>query len=111
MKTEQIYMVHGISQREKMLLETDSNFSFEEEEIPDGALGEPATFMLLAMGISTLAAYLLKKNNDESFEETISIKMPDGTIETRTVKWIKSSSEAPGSEIIAQIQSVFRGFL
>jgi len=108
MQSESIYVLHGVTKREKMQLSSEPDIKFEEEEIPDGAIGEPATFIIMVTmaALSTLAAYLLRKHKGESFEEDVEERLPDGTVKIRKVKWTKSSSEAPEADIIKQIQGV-----
>lgn len=106
---ESKFSINGATQREKAHFKKQNGVTFEEESIPNRALGEPATFTIIvaASAISTLAAYLLRKYEGESFEEEIREELPDGTIRFRKVKWKKMSSEAPEKEIIEQIQSPF----
>ena len=112
MEKESKYSVKQVTNREKVLLQNESGVEFIEESIPDGAMGEPATFtiMVTASAISLLAAYLLRKHKGESFEEEIREELPDGTIRFKKVKWKKSKSEAPKTDIIKQILRPFSIF-
>ncbi len=107
MGEESKYTINGATQREKAHFKKQKGVTFEEETIPNKAIGEPATFTMIvtASAISALAAYLLRKYDGESFEEEIREELPDGTVRLRKVKWKKVSSEAPEKEIIEQIQS------
>jgi hypothetical protein len=96
--------LEGLSKLDK--LELERLIRFEANPVPQGTHGEAVLFTAyFAMtALTALAAYLLRKHDYKSFEETIVIEHPDGRKERRTVKWNSSKSEAPEADIIAQIR-------
>ena len=99
--------IDGLTKLDKMQIGTVPGVSFEESTIPDGSHGEvtvlAAVFTLQAL--ATLAAFVLRKQNNESFSETVEIQHADGRKEKRVIKWTKDSAEAPDASIIRQIQN------
>jgi hypothetical protein len=97
--------VFNVPLHEKNLVPTGEGVIFTEEDIPDGAFGEPVTFTLIVttVAIGVLAAYLLRKHKTETFKEVIEITRPDGTVEKRTVTWTKDSSEGAKTNYIEQV--------
>ena len=110
MATENLLLVFNIPEPEKKDLDGDTGISFEPEEIPAGAAGEPLTFTMIVTvaGIALLASYLLRKHRGESFSETVEVKKPDGTIEKKTIKWKKASSEAGKTDIVKQLVALIK---
>lgn len=78
----------------------------EEIKAPHGSFGEPATFTVTVAlaGLSVLAAYLLRKHQNSSFEEVVEEIDPAGKISRRHVRWTSSSTEPPAAELIAKIR-------
>jgi hypothetical protein len=79
---------------------------FEEAPVPEGSHGEVALFTaIFVMGaLSTLASYLLRKHDNQTFEDVIEIEHADGRRERRVIRWNSAKSEAPKADIIRQIQ-------
>jgi 2-methylaconitate cis-trans-isomerase PrpF len=98
--------LEGLTKLDVLEIERRPDVRFEEATIPDGSHGEVTVFAaIFAMSaLATLAAYLLRKVNNESFSEVVVITHPDGRTERRTVKWQKGSAEAPEAAIIRQIR-------
>ena len=98
--------IEGLTKFDTLEIGRHSDVTFEEASLPEGSHGEVTVFAaIFAMSaLSALAAYLLRKHNNKSFEETVEIQHPDGRREKRTVRWSSSKSEAPEADIIRQIQ-------
>jgi len=98
--------ISGLTKYDVLELQGTPGIEFEEVKIPEGAQGEltllTAAFAMSAL--STLAAFLLRKHDGASFEETVVIRKPDGQTEERHVKWKRDSSSAPEADIIRQIR-------
>src|SRR4051794_34865411 len=92
----------GQSKFDVIGIEQSVDLIVEEEKIPDSAYGEPTTFLIIVSlaAISSLAAYLLRKHNQESFTETVEVIDPNGRVERRTIHWDKNSVEPPDSSLI-----------
>jgi len=98
--------VSGLDKVDQLDMEVEPGVRFEEMDVPAGSHGELTllTAYFAMSALSTLAAYLLRKHDGESFEEVVEIVHTDGHIEKRHVKWTRDSSEAPPAEIIKQIR-------
>lgn len=101
----------GLTKFDKADLGSDPGIVYEESELDSGQHGEVTVFtvMLTMALVSTFAAFLLRKHNEQSFEEDIEIVHPDGRIERRKIRWRANSSEAPEASIIRQIQAGLPG--
>jgi hypothetical protein len=100
----------GLTKLDVKQFERAPGVTFEEVSVPKGSHGEVALFTaVIAMSaLSALAAYILRKHNYQTFEETIEIVHPDGRVVKHTIKWEAKKSEAPEAELIKQIRgSVF----
>ena len=104
--TEMSVSIQGLKKIDYLEMKNEGGVRFEEQPVPKGSHGEVTLFTaIFAMSaLMTLAAYLLRKHDNQSFEETVTIKHPDGRIETRTIKWDSKKSEAPKADIIKQIR-------
>ena len=98
--------ISGLSKLDSKEMQNIEGIQFQEQMVPEGSHGEVTLFTaVFAMSaLMTLAAYLLRKHDKQSFEETVEITHPDGRIEKRTIKWNSVKSEAPEAEIIEQIR-------
>ena len=104
--TEMTVQIHGLLKLDVKEIEDEDGVRFEKQMVPEGSHGEVALFTaIFAMSaLTTLAAYLLRKHDNQTFEETVEIQHPDGRSERRVVKWSSASSEAPEADIIRQIR-------
>lgn len=98
--------VSGLTTLDKLELEGTPGVTFEEVDVPPSSQGELTLFTayFVMTGLATLAAYLLRKHDGQSFEETVIITHPDGRREERRVKWNRTSTAPPEAEIIRQIR-------
>ena len=80
---------------------------FDEPEVPEGTLAEPATITaivtLSAMAISALAVYLNKTRRRYLLEKAVKVVYPDGRIEEVTLKVEASSSEEAKTQLAAEL--------
>ncbi len=104
--TEEKIIVRGLTKFDCLDLGKGKGIEYEEDDLEAGHHGEVSVFTaVLTMAlVSTLAAFLLRKHQGQSFEEEVEILHPDGRIEKRRVKWEAKSSEAPEAELIRQIR-------
>lgn len=110
MTGEITYRLHGISRLEKIRFGNLPGVDFETEHIPNGAYGEPATFVMVVSlaAIATLAAYLLKDRKDSaSYVEIVECR-PDGTKITKRIQ-LQSSEAVAGKEISAIVKQITGG--
>ena len=100
-----IVRVAGLTTLDKEEIDGSPGVTFKQIAVPKGAQGELITFTaIFAMSaLATLAAYLLRKHDEEEFEEIVELVHPDGRIERRTVRYRGKKVEAPEAEIIKQI--------
>jgi hypothetical protein len=106
MNDDVTFEIGGLTQIDAERLRDRSGVTLREATLPQGTYGEPVTFTIVvtAVGLSTLAAYLLRKHQGETFTDELIVRHPDGTIEHRRVHWEKSATEAPEPSIIKTIQ-------
>lgn len=104
--TEISVMIQGLNKLDFKEMQNIEGIRFEEQIVPEGSHGEVTLFTaIFAMSaLTALAAYLLRKNENQTFEEIVEIHHPDGRIEKRVIKWNSSKSEAPEADIIRQIR-------
>ena len=98
----------GLSKFDRLDLGENKGIIYAEADIEEGAQGEVTLFtatVTMAL-ISTIAAFLLRKHNQQSFHEDVEIIHPDGTVERRHVRFDSQSSEAPEADIVRQIRGV-----
>lgn len=80
---------------------------FNEPEVPEGSLAEPATITaivtLSAMAISALAVYLNKPRQKYRVQKAFKIVHPDGRIEEATLRIEASSSEEGKAQLAAEL--------
>ena len=80
---------------------------FDEPEVPEGTLAEPATITaiitLSAMAISALAVYFNKTRRRYLLEKTVKIVYPDGRVEEVALKIEASSSEEAEAKLAAEL--------
>jgi hypothetical protein len=103
---EMTVSVSGLSNLDRLEVGSQSGVEFEEQPIPPGAQGELTIFTAyFAMSaLRVLAAYLMRKHDGASFEETVTISHPDGRREERHIKWQRSNTAPPEAELIRQIR-------
>ena len=103
---DKLVYVHRLTKLDFKELENTEGLRFEEQTVPDGSHGEVTLFTAIfsMSALLTLAAYLLRKHEYQTFEETIEIHHTDGRIEKRTIKWNSKKIEAPEADIIRQIR-------
>jgi hypothetical protein len=103
--TEATFEIGGLTRIDALRLRDREGVTIHESDIPAGTYGEPVTFTMVvtATALATLAAYLLRKHQGETFLEEVNITHPDGRKERRRVHWTKSATEAPESSIIKAI--------
>lgn len=106
MPSDVLYEVTGLTRIEAERVRLHTGVTVTPVPIPDGAYGEPVTFTMVVTltGLSALAAYLLRKGDDQEFREEVTTIHPDGRRETRRVHWRRSTTEAPESGVIKAIQ-------
>ena len=99
--------VAGLTTLDKEEIDGSPGVTFKQIAVPKGAQGELVTFTaIFAMSaLATLAAYLLRKHNEEEFEEVVEMVYPDGRTERRTVRYRGKKVEPPEAAIIRQIVS------
>ncbi len=98
--------ISGLNNLDKLEIGAQPGVRFEEMTLPPGSHGEltllTAYFAMTAL--TTLAAYLLRKHDGQSFEEVVVITHPDGRREERRIKWNRTSTAPPEAEIVRQIR-------
>jgi hypothetical protein len=100
------FKLHGLTKLDTRELGKSPGVRYEESTVPEGSHGEVTLFTaIFAMSaLTALASYLLRKHNDQSFEETVDVSYPDGRREKRKIRWKSTSREAPEAEIVRQIR-------
>jgi hypothetical protein len=104
--TDMNVSISGLTKLDALEMEDAEGVRFEEVPVPRGAHGDLTllTAYFAMSALSTLAAYLLRKHNGMSFEETVMITHKDGRREERRIRYQSSSSEAPEAAIVKQIR-------
>ncbi|MFN0139086.1 MAG: hypothetical protein ACKVQW_03230 [Pyrinomonadaceae bacterium] len=80
---------------------------FDEPQVPEGTLAEPATITaiiaLSSMAIGALAVYLNKSRRSYLLEKAVKVVHPDGRVEEVTLKVQASSSEEAKQQLAAEL--------
>lgn len=99
----------GLTKFDTRDLGANAGIEYVESGLEPDSHGEVTLFtaMISISLISTVAAFLLRKHNHQSFEQEIEIEHADGRIEKRRIRWSGESSEAPDAKVIAQIRGGF----
>lgn len=83
------------------------NVEFEEPEVPEGTLAEPATIVAIvtlgSLTIAALAAYLSKARRRTILTHTFRIIHPDGRVEEHTITIDATSEEEVKAQIFAEL--------
>lgn len=110
---EATFEIGGLSDldREELQDILKDQVQFDEPEVPEGTLAEPATIAaIVTLGSGVLAAFaiwLSKRRRSYLWQETVRIQHPDGRIEERRLT-VKASSEAEAkAEILQQLGQMF----
>lgn len=86
-----------------------NNVDFNEPDVPEGTLAEPATItaivILGSMSLATFALWLSKKRRSYLRTETLRVIDKDGNVTERTLRVRASSEEEANAEIAAQLKS------
>ena len=102
-------MISGLSSldEEEMKEALGDAVEFDEPEVPEGSLAEPATITAIvtlgAMAISALAVYLNKPRRRYLLEKAVKIIHADGRVEETTLKIEASSSEEAKAQLAAEL--------
>jgi hypothetical protein len=103
--------LHGLSKRDKLDLGEKPGIEYTETTLRTGAQGEVTVFtvMVTMALIQTVAAYLLRKHDNTSFEEEIEIVKPNGEIERRRIRYRSDRAEPPDKQLLEQIRGPLSG--
>jgi hypothetical protein len=99
-------VLHRLTKFDQHDLGHAEGIEYAEAALDPSLQGEVVLFTaIVTMSlISTVAAYLLRKHNRNVFEEEIEIRYPDGTVQTRRIRWNADSTEPPEAALIRQIR-------
>jgi len=105
MSNDITFEIRGLTRLDAERLRDHAGVTLREAAVPQGTYGEPVTFTMVVTvaAISTLAAYLLRKHQEETIDQEITVTYPDGRQEHRSVHWKKSATEAPEASLIKAI--------
>lgn len=100
------YEFSGLTRIEALRLKDVPGVEVREDSLPPGVYGEPTTLTIVVTvaALSAVAAYLLRKHDEQYFEEEVTVHHPDGRTERRRVRWQSSKTEAPHDSVIKAIQ-------
>lgn len=102
-------IISGLSSldEEEMKESLGDAVEFDEPQVPEGTVAEPATITavvtLTAMAISALAVYFNKTRRRYLLEKAVKIVHPDGRIEETTLRIEASSSEEAKAQLAAEL--------
>jgi len=104
--TEMNVRISGLTKLETKELEKEPGIRFEKDAVPEGSHGEVILFVAIfsMSALTTLAAYLLRKHENKSFEETVEVVHPDGRVERKVIRYKHDKTQAPDAAIIGQIR-------
>lgn len=81
--------------------------TFQEPEVPEGMLAEPATIAAIvtlgSLSLVTLAAYLAQPRRRRMLRHAVRITHADGRIEEQTFEISASDQDGVKAEILAQL--------
>jgi hypothetical protein len=88
--------------------EGDAVVRFEEAPVREGAFGEPVTLIVVVGGIALkgLIAYLVLRNRQDHFKETIEVEYPDGRRVSHTVKCSIAKDRPVSDQIVEALSRV-----
>jgi hypothetical protein len=101
--------IGGLDKLDKRLFEQELNeeVSFEQEELTSDKAGEPVTIIavisLTALGIKTLAHWLMKERKRGRVEYTVEVERPNGERVKQTFVLDTYSSTPPSAEVIEKL--------
>lgn len=90
--------------------ETHDGVRLEEQTLPSYRLGEPVTFILLAVATSSavaaLGAFLMKRRAHETIRYQVIVEYADGGRRTETLEFSRKISDQPDPEVIEALASL-----